>query len=108
MSEVRRYFKTIVSGCLRFKMKKLSHKNPSFISDTSSVEHKTGMPFQRSCPKCNVQFNLLDALKYHMKVKFFKFLCLEMQIFKNIKDSYIVNTSLSRHLDKSHWYFHIT
>ncbi|KAM5290487.1 zinc finger protein 280C isoform 1-T2 [Glossophaga mutica] len=35
--------------------------------DTSSIEHKTGMPFQRSCPKCNVQFNLLDALKYHMK-----------------------------------------
>ncbi|XP_039720914.1 zinc finger protein 280C isoform X2 [Pteropus medius] len=36
-------------------------------TDTSSIEHKTGMPFQRSCPKCNVQFNLLDALKYHMK-----------------------------------------
>ncbi|XP_054432989.1 zinc finger protein 280C [Pteronotus mesoamericanus] len=35
--------------------------------DTSPIEHKTGMPFQRSCPKCNVQFNLLDALKYHMK-----------------------------------------
>ncbi|XP_016008269.2 zinc finger protein 280C isoform X1 [Rousettus aegyptiacus] len=36
-------------------------------TDTSSIEHKTGMPFQRSCPKCNVQFTLLDALKYHMK-----------------------------------------
>ncbi|XP_016071442.1 PREDICTED: zinc finger protein 280C isoform X4 [Miniopterus natalensis] len=35
--------------------------------DTSSTEHKTGRPFQRSCPKCNVQFNVLDALKYHMK-----------------------------------------
>ncbi|KAM7045258.1 zinc finger protein 280C isoform 1-T3 [Molossus nigricans] len=35
--------------------------------DTSSTEHKTGRPFQRSCPKCNVQFNILDALKYHMK-----------------------------------------
>ncbi|XP_036299279.1 zinc finger protein 280C isoform X2 [Pipistrellus kuhlii] len=34
---------------------------------TSSTEHKTGNPFQRSCPKCNVQFNNLDALKYHMK-----------------------------------------
>ncbi|XP_015445360.1 zinc finger protein 280C isoform X3 [Pteropus alecto] len=44
--------------------------SPVMISkgtDTSSIEHKTGMPFQRSCPKCNVQFNLLDALKYHMK-----------------------------------------
>ncbi|XP_023613752.1 zinc finger protein 280C isoform X2 [Myotis lucifugus] len=34
---------------------------------TSSTEHKTGKPFQRSCPKCNVQFNNLDALKCHMK-----------------------------------------
>ncbi|XP_019572566.2 zinc finger protein 280C isoform X1 [Rhinolophus sinicus] len=34
---------------------------------TSSTEYKTGKPFQRSCPKCSVQFNLLDALKYHMK-----------------------------------------
>ncbi|XP_019509449.1 PREDICTED: zinc finger protein 280C isoform X3 [Hipposideros armiger] len=36
-------------------------------TDTPSTQHKTGMPFQRSCPKCNVQFNRLDALKYHMK-----------------------------------------
>ncbi|XP_019509451.1 PREDICTED: zinc finger protein 280C isoform X5 [Hipposideros armiger] len=38
-------------------------------TDTPSTQHKTGMPFQRSCPKCNVQFNRLDALKYHMKKK---------------------------------------
>ncbi|XP_066105498.1 zinc finger protein 280C isoform X1 [Saccopteryx bilineata] len=35
--------------------------------DTSSPEHKTEMPFQRSCPKCNADFGHLDALKYHMK-----------------------------------------
>ncbi|KAB1253455.1 Zinc finger protein 280C [Camelus dromedarius] len=36
-------------------------------TNTSPISHKTGMPFLRSCPKCNVQFNLLDPLKYHMK-----------------------------------------
>ncbi|XP_073919954.1 zinc finger protein 280C isoform X2 [Castor canadensis] len=36
-------------------------------SDTSSTQSKTGAPFLRSCPKCNVQFTLLDPLKCHMK-----------------------------------------
>ncbi|XP_055249457.1 zinc finger protein 280C isoform X1 [Moschus berezovskii] len=35
---------------------------------TSSTANKTGTFFVRACPKCNVQFNLLDPLKYHMKV----------------------------------------
>ncbi|KFO21947.1 Zinc finger protein 280C, partial [Fukomys damarensis] len=33
----------------------------------SSTELKTEEPFLRSCPKCNIQFNILDPLKYHMK-----------------------------------------
>uniref|UniRef100_A0A8D2DBI8 Zinc finger protein 280C n=1 Tax=Sciurus vulgaris TaxID=55149 RepID=A0A8D2DBI8_SCIVU len=33
----------------------------------TSTQNKTGVPFLRSCPKCNIQFNLLDPLKYHMK-----------------------------------------
>ncbi|XP_020935308.1 zinc finger protein 280C isoform X4 [Sus scrofa] len=36
-------------------------------TNASSTPPKTGTPFLRSCPKCNVQFNLLDPLKYHMK-----------------------------------------
>ncbi|XP_075855691.1 zinc finger protein 280C isoform X2 [Microcebus murinus] len=36
-------------------------------TNTSSTQYKTGAPFLRACPKCNVQFNLLDPLKYHMK-----------------------------------------
>ncbi|KAM4818939.1 zinc finger protein 280C [Thomomys bottae] len=35
-------------------------------SNTSS-ESKNGAPFLKSCPKCNVQFRHLDALKSHMK-----------------------------------------
>ncbi|EHB03573.1 Zinc finger protein 280C [Heterocephalus glaber] len=33
----------------------------------SSTEQKTEEPLLRSCPKCNIQYNLLDPLKYHMK-----------------------------------------
>ncbi|KAB1253454.1 Zinc finger protein 280C [Camelus dromedarius] len=44
-----------------------SHVMISKGTNTSPISHKTGMPFLRSCPKCNVQFNLLDPLKYHMK-----------------------------------------
>uniref|UniRef100_A0A9L0S8F3 Zinc finger protein 280C n=1 Tax=Equus caballus TaxID=9796 RepID=A0A9L0S8F3_HORSE len=44
-----------------------SHVMISKGTNTSSTHHKTGTPFLRSCPKCNVQFNLLDPLKYHMK-----------------------------------------
>ncbi|XP_077001639.1 zinc finger protein 280C isoform X2 [Tamandua tetradactyla] len=36
-------------------------------TNTSPPQCKTGTPFLRACPKCNVQFNLLDPLKYHMK-----------------------------------------
>ncbi|XP_068389076.1 zinc finger protein 280C isoform X1 [Eschrichtius robustus] len=36
-------------------------------TNTSPSLHKTQPPFLRSCPKCNVQFSLLDPLKYHMK-----------------------------------------
>ncbi|XP_057575201.1 zinc finger protein 280C [Hippopotamus amphibius kiboko] len=36
-------------------------------TNISSASHITGLPYLRSCPKCNVQFNLLDPLKYHMK-----------------------------------------
>ncbi|XP_005401299.1 PREDICTED: zinc finger protein 280C isoform X2 [Chinchilla lanigera] len=36
-------------------------------SNTSSIEHKTGEPVRRCCPKCNIQFSRLDPLKYHMK-----------------------------------------
>ncbi|XP_063102481.1 zinc finger protein 280C isoform X3 [Cavia porcellus] len=36
-------------------------------SNTSSIEQKTEEPDLRSCPKCNIQFSLLDPLKYHMK-----------------------------------------
>nr|XP_025131765.1 zinc finger protein 280C isoform X5 [Bubalus bubalis] len=35
---------------------------------TLSTATRTGTFFVRACPKCNVQFNLLDPLKYHMKV----------------------------------------
>uniref|UniRef100_A0A8C9A859 Zinc finger protein 280C n=1 Tax=Prolemur simus TaxID=1328070 RepID=A0A8C9A859_PROSS len=35
--------------------------------NTSSTQYKTGAPFLRACPKCNLQFNLLDPLKCHMK-----------------------------------------
>ncbi|XP_004437407.2 PREDICTED: zinc finger protein 280C [Ceratotherium simum simum] len=44
-----------------------SHVMISKGTNTSSTHCKTGTPFLRSCPKCNVQFNLLDPLKYHMK-----------------------------------------
>uniref|UniRef100_A0A8C0TF11 Zinc finger protein 280C n=1 Tax=Canis lupus familiaris TaxID=9615 RepID=A0A8C0TF11_CANLF len=44
-----------------------SHVMISKGTNTSSSPHKTGTPFLRSCPKCNVKFNLLDPLKYHMK-----------------------------------------
>eukprot|EP00069_Balaena_mysticetus_P002541 bmy_16251T0 len=44
-----------------------SHVLLSKGTNTSPTLHKTGTPFLRSCPKCNVQFNLLDPLKYHMK-----------------------------------------
>ncbi|CAI9181094.1 unnamed protein product [Rangifer tarandus platyrhynchus] len=37
-------------------------------SQGSPTSNKTGTFFVRACPKCNVQFNLLDPLKYHMKV----------------------------------------
>uniref|UniRef100_A0A2K6EK15 Zinc finger protein 280C n=1 Tax=Propithecus coquereli TaxID=379532 RepID=A0A2K6EK15_PROCO len=36
-------------------------------TNTSSTQYKTGATVLRACPKCNVQFNLLDPLKYHMK-----------------------------------------
>ncbi|XP_012582471.1 PREDICTED: zinc finger protein 280C [Condylura cristata] len=36
-------------------------------TNISSAQYKTGKPFLRSCPKCSVQFSLLDPLKYHMK-----------------------------------------
>ncbi|XP_058148237.1 zinc finger protein 280C [Dasypus novemcinctus] len=36
-------------------------------TNTSSAQCKTGATFLRACPKCNVTFNLLDPLKYHMK-----------------------------------------
>ncbi|XP_022417231.1 zinc finger protein 280C isoform X1 [Delphinapterus leucas] len=36
-------------------------------TNTSPTLHKTATPLLRSCPKCNVQFNLLDPLKFHMK-----------------------------------------
>ncbi|XP_047620917.1 zinc finger protein 280C isoform X1 [Phacochoerus africanus] len=44
-----------------------SHVMLSKGTNASSTPPKTGTPFLRSCPKCNVQFNLLDPLKYHMK-----------------------------------------
>ncbi|XP_058906930.1 zinc finger protein 280C isoform X2 [Kogia breviceps] len=44
-----------------------SHILLSKGTNTSPTLHKTGTAFLRSCPKCNVQFNLLDPLKYHMK-----------------------------------------
>ncbi|KAM9668295.1 zinc finger protein 280C isoform 3-T9 [Dama dama] len=37
-------------------------------TQTSPTPNKTGTFFVRACPKCNVQFNLLDPLKYHMKI----------------------------------------
>ncbi|XP_020745362.2 zinc finger protein 280C isoform X1 [Odocoileus virginianus] len=37
-------------------------------AQTSPTPNKTGPFFVRACPKCNVQFNLLDPLKYHMKI----------------------------------------
>ncbi|XP_008575005.1 PREDICTED: zinc finger protein 280C [Galeopterus variegatus] len=33
----------------------------------TSTQYKTGVTFLKPCPKCNVHFNLLDPLKYHMK-----------------------------------------
>ncbi|GAB5584894.1 zinc finger protein 280D isoform X2 [Prionailurus iriomotensis] len=44
-----------------------SHVMISKGTNTSSPHYKTGAPFLRSCPRCNVKFNLLDPLKYHMK-----------------------------------------
>nr|XP_014337876.1 PREDICTED: zinc finger protein 280C [Bos mutus] len=39
-----------------------------YSTHTLSTATRTGTFFVRACPKCNVQFNLLDPLKYHMKV----------------------------------------
>ncbi|PNJ74208.1 ZNF280C isoform 1 [Pongo abelii] len=33
----------------------------------TSSPYDAGADYLRACPKCNVQFNLLDPLKYHMK-----------------------------------------
>uniref|UniRef100_K7AAI7 Zinc finger protein 280C n=1 Tax=Pan troglodytes TaxID=9598 RepID=K7AAI7_PANTR len=33
----------------------------------TSPPYDAGADYLRACPKCNVQFNLLDPLKYHMK-----------------------------------------
>uniref|UniRef100_A0A673UEG5 Zinc finger protein 280C n=1 Tax=Suricata suricatta TaxID=37032 RepID=A0A673UEG5_SURSU len=44
-----------------------SHVMISRGTNTSPPYYKTGAPLLRSCPKCNVKFNLLDPLKYHMK-----------------------------------------
>ncbi|XP_063490809.1 zinc finger protein 280C isoform X2 [Symphalangus syndactylus] len=33
----------------------------------TSSPYDAGADYLRTCPKCNVQFNLLDPLKYHMK-----------------------------------------
>ncbi|XP_062940154.1 zinc finger protein 280C [Cynocephalus volans] len=33
----------------------------------TSTQYKTGVAFLKPCPKCNVHFDLLDPLKYHMK-----------------------------------------
>uniref|UniRef100_A0A2K6L0I6 Zinc finger protein 280C n=1 Tax=Rhinopithecus bieti TaxID=61621 RepID=A0A2K6L0I6_RHIBE len=50
----------------------LSLKSPYFIVGTNtSSPYDAGAHYLRACPKCNVQFNLLDPLKYHMKVKLF-------------------------------------
>ncbi|XP_059942703.1 zinc finger protein 280C isoform X2 [Mesoplodon densirostris] len=44
-----------------------SHILISKGTNTSPSLYRTAAPLLRSCPKCNVQFNLLDPLKYHMK-----------------------------------------
>ncbi|XP_037367842.1 zinc finger protein 280C [Talpa occidentalis] len=63
-------------------------------TNTSSTHCKTGKPFLRSCPKCNIQFNLLDPLKYHMKRccpdmvnKFLDMIKLELSTTENNTDA---------------------
>ncbi|XP_027465196.1 zinc finger protein 280C isoform X2 [Zalophus californianus] len=69
-----------------------SHVMISKGTNTSSAHYKTGTPFLRSCPKCNVKFNLLDPLKYHMKRccpdmvnKFLEMIKAELAITENKK-----------------------
>ncbi|XP_044923994.1 zinc finger protein 280C isoform X1 [Mustela putorius furo] len=70
-----------------------SHVMISKGTNTSSAHYKTGTSFLRSCPKCNVKFNLLDPLKYHMKRccpdmvnKFLEMIKAELAITENKKN----------------------
>ncbi|KAG5194077.1 hypothetical protein JEQ12_020438 [Ovis aries] len=62
-----------IDPCASWSLIHYSSATSSYVmwskgTHTVSTANKTGTFFVRACPKCNVQFNLLDPLKYHMKV----------------------------------------
>ncbi|XP_044792490.1 zinc finger protein 280C isoform X3 [Bubalus bubalis] len=62
-----------INPCASLSLINCSSATSSYLmgskgTHTLSTATRTGTFFVRACPKCNVQFNLLDPLKYHMKV----------------------------------------
>ncbi|XP_061263908.1 zinc finger protein 280C isoform X3 [Bos javanicus] len=62
-----------INPCASLSLTNCSSATSSYLmwskgTHTLSTATRTGTFFVRACPKCNVQFNLLDPLKYHMKV----------------------------------------
>ncbi|XP_068819208.1 zinc finger protein 280C [Capricornis sumatraensis] len=62
-----------IDPCASWSLIHYSSATSSYVmwskgTHTVSTANKTGTFFVRACPKCNVEFNLLDPLKYHMKV----------------------------------------
>ncbi|KAM7225118.1 hypothetical protein CapIbe_023095 [Capra ibex] len=84
-----------IDPCASWSLIHYSSATSSYVmwskgTHTVSTANKTGTFFVRACPKCNVQFNLLDPLKYHMKVccpdmvdTFMEMIKIELSSFEN-------------------------